>query len=197
MKGQSLAFHYINQKKNDMEKEFITTSQDSGKGDALVNVNVKPNPNFKSREVNLDVSNSKGIHRNVKAIQSGIPIWASIHFINNDGKILEVITSGFTMTNYPCEHVKISSDSSILYCSVALLVLKSLLDVPGNELTIDTTNGVTTYFDHKYNLGDYNLYVYGDNNHEIFIDPQDSVDVTISENSNFDPIWWEFTLNWE
>lgn len=72
-----------------------------------------------------------------------------------------------------------------------------MLDVPGNELTIDTTNGVTTYFDHKYNLGDYNLYVYGDNNHGIFIDPQDSVDVTISENSNFDPIWWEFTLNWE
>lgn len=100
------------------------------------------------------------------------------------------------MNNNPNEHVLIKSSSNKIYCSVAILALKSLLDVPEHELTIDTSNGATTMFNFKYDLGDYNLYLYDASDGNIYINANDSVDITISENSNFDPIWWEFSLNW-
>lgn len=81
--------------------------------------------------------------------------------------------------------------------SIALLVLKSVLDVPEQELTIDLSDGSTTMFNFKYDLGDYNLYVYDSSDGITVINANDSVDITISENSNFDPIWWEFSLNWD
>lgn len=37
--------------------------------------------------------------------------------------------------------------------SIALLALKSVLDVPEHELTIDLSNGITTIFNFKYDLG--------------------------------------------
>lgn len=181
-----------------MEKDFITTSQDSGKGDALVNINVKPNLNFKSREVNLDVNTLNGVHKSVKAIQSGIPLWACIHLFNkdNDNGTLRGITSDFSMGQYPNEHIDIESTSSSVYCSISLLADKSVLDIPEHELTIDTSNGVTTNFNHKFDYGNYNLYVYDGIDYNVYINYNDSMDITISENSNFDPILWEFTLNW-
>ena len=101
------------------------------------------------------------------------------------------------MVNYPNEHVLIKSSSNIILLSIALLALKSVLDVPEHELTIDLSNGNTTIFNFKYDLGDYNLYVYDSSDGNAAIDANDSIDVTISENSNFDPIWWKFSLNWK
>lgn len=151
---------------------------------------------MKSRSTTLNFS-AAGALETANVIQAGIPLWASIHLLNEDNTFSRAMTSGFSMNNYPNEHVLIKSSSNKICCSVAVLALKSLLDVPEHELTIDASNGVTTMFNFKYDLGDYNLYLYDASDRNIYIDANDSVDVTISENSNFDPIWWEFSLNWE
>lgn len=153
---------------------------------------------MKSRSTTLNFSAAGGeALETVNAVQAGIPLWASIHIVNDDNTFAKAITSGFTMANYPCEHVLIKSSSNSMLVSIALLTLKSVLDVPEHELTIDLSKGITTNFNFKYDLGDYNLYVYDSSDGNAVISANDSVDITISENSNFDPILWEFSLNWD
>lgn len=152
---------------------------------------------MKSRSTTFNFSATGQVLETVNVVQTGIPLWASIHIVNDDNTFAEAITSGFTMVNYPNEHVLIKSSSNTMLVSIALLALKSVLDVPEHELTIDLSNGNTTIFNFKYDLGDYNLYVYDSSDGIAVINANDSVDITISENSNFDPILWEFSLNWD
>lgn len=118
-----------------MKKDFINTSQDSGNKNQVVTLEADPNDTFGSREVNLTVRSSKGVARNVRAVQEGIPYVTNINAVlySNTASMINmyflgfeiVQESGYTYPLYKYGFTKNDISGSITF-DIGITILKSL-----------------------------------------------------------------------